>query len=72
MLKSHSKLNNLFEFLIIFKRHIKNKLFLLSMRKKRINLISEKNFIVVENRKQTKSKLTSNENFVFFDFKVNH
>ena len=70
MLKSHSKLNNLFESLITLKRHTKSKLFLLSMRKKRIDLIFEKQFIVVEERKKAESDLTSNENLVFFDFKV--
>ena len=70
MLKSHTTFNNLLESLTIFKRHTKNKLPILFMRKKLINFIFEKQFITTESRKKANSKLTSNEDFVFFDFKI--
>lgn len=71
MLTLHEMFNNFFKSLTIFKRHTKNKFFILSMRKKFINLIFEKQFIAAENRKQINSKLTFNKNFIFFNFRIN-
>ena len=72
MLKSYLKLNYIFKSLNTLKRYAKNKLFLLSMRKKLINLIFEKQFIAIENRKRANLSLdlTLNENFIFFDLRI--
>ena len=70
MLKFHAALNSFFEFLIIFKRHTKGKFLILPMRSKIINLISEKQLTIAENRKQADPELTSNEDLIFFDFRI--
>lgn len=71
MFKFHVTLNSFSESLTTLKRHTKNKFFILSMRKKLINLISEKQSTAAENRKQVDSKLIFTKDLVFFDFRIN-
>lgn len=71
MLEFFTAFNNFSKFLTIFKRHTKNKFYILLMCKKLINFISEKQLTVIENQKQVNSKLIFTKDFVFCYFKIN-
>ena len=70
MLQPHATLNSLPESLTTLKRHTKGKLPLLPMRKRRINLIPEKQPSTAEGQKQAGPDHIPNEDLIFFDLGV--